>query len=206
MVIGWTCSRDLFETSWEGLHKVLPIVIAEDRRMFTCVLSLPQWRCYGNFEPLVSHRNVHAGCGRSWRAFLKWFLVEMILTTMHTLRPSIPWHNASLVRSYYAVLVHGLQRFPPHPSALTVLFGRLVGTPPSGVVLANGVWLGEPYRPADEGLGRMGCGREAGIRGMFGGYACCLCCGYGTWCCWIKLGCEFRSQHDTTPDYNPCQI
>ena len=50
MVIGWICSRDLFETSWEGLHEVLPIVIAEESRMFTCVLSLPQWRCYRNFE------------------------------------------------------------------------------------------------------------------------------------------------------------
>ena len=30
MVISWICSRDLFETSWEGLHEVLPIVIAED--------------------------------------------------------------------------------------------------------------------------------------------------------------------------------
>ena len=29
MVIGWICSRDLFETSWEGLHEVLPIVIPE---------------------------------------------------------------------------------------------------------------------------------------------------------------------------------
>ena len=89
MVIGWICSRDLFETSWEGLHKVLPIVIAEESRMFTCVLSLPQWRFFRNFKPLVSHTNVHARCGRSWRAFLKRFLVEMILTTMHTLRPSI---------------------------------------------------------------------------------------------------------------------
>ena len=59
MVIGWICSRDLFETSWEGIHEVLPIVTAEESRMFTCVLSLPQWRCYRNFEPLVSHTNVH---------------------------------------------------------------------------------------------------------------------------------------------------
>ena len=55
MVIGWICSRDLFKTSWEGLHKVLPIVIAEESRIFLCVLSLPQWRCYRNFQPLVSH-------------------------------------------------------------------------------------------------------------------------------------------------------
>ena len=40
--------------------------------------------------------NVHAGCGRSRRAFLERFLLEMILTTMHTLRPS-NWHNVSLV-------------------------------------------------------------------------------------------------------------
>ena len=88
MVIGWICSRDLFETSWEGLHEVLTIVIAEESRMFMCVLSLPQWSFFRNFEPLVSHMNVHAGCGRSWRAFLEQFLVEMILT-MHTLGPSI---------------------------------------------------------------------------------------------------------------------
>ena len=45
----------------EGLHEVLPIVIAEESKMFSCVLSLPQWRCYRNFEPLVSHTDVHAG-------------------------------------------------------------------------------------------------------------------------------------------------
>ena len=55
MVIGWICSRYIFKTSWEGLHEVLPIVIAEESRMFTCVLSLPQWRCFCNFEPLMSH-------------------------------------------------------------------------------------------------------------------------------------------------------
>ena len=88
MVIGWICSRDLFETSWEGLQEVLPIVIAEER-MFTYALSLPQWCCFRNFEPLMSRTNIHAGCGRSWRALLEWFLVEMFLSTMHTLRPSI---------------------------------------------------------------------------------------------------------------------
>ena len=36
MVIGLTCSRDLFKTSWEGLHEVLPIVIAAKSRMFWC--------------------------------------------------------------------------------------------------------------------------------------------------------------------------
>ena len=30
---------------------------------FTCVLSLPQWRCCRNFEPLVSHTNVIKGSG-----------------------------------------------------------------------------------------------------------------------------------------------
>ena len=34
MVIGWICSHDLFKTSWEGLHEVLPIVTAEECRMF----------------------------------------------------------------------------------------------------------------------------------------------------------------------------
>ena len=37
VVIGWICSRDLFEISWECLHKVLHIGIAEDSRMFVCV-------------------------------------------------------------------------------------------------------------------------------------------------------------------------
>ena len=58
MVIGWICSRDLFETSWEGLQEVLPIVIVEESRMFTYALSLPQWRCFRNFEPLMSHTNI----------------------------------------------------------------------------------------------------------------------------------------------------
>ena len=39
MVIGWICSLDLFETSWEGLHDVLPIVIAEESRMFIVNLN-----------------------------------------------------------------------------------------------------------------------------------------------------------------------
>ena len=73
MVIGWIYSRDLFETSWEGLHKVLPIIIVEESRMFTCVLSLPQWRCYRNFEPLLWHTDVHAGCWRSWHIFWSGF-------------------------------------------------------------------------------------------------------------------------------------
>ena len=30
MAIGRICSRDLFKTSWKGLHGVLPIVIAEE--------------------------------------------------------------------------------------------------------------------------------------------------------------------------------
>ena len=70
----------------KALHEVLLMVIAVGGRMFSCVLSLPQWPCYRNFEPLVSHTNVHAGCGRSWRFFSGAVLVEMILTTM---RPSI---------------------------------------------------------------------------------------------------------------------
>ena len=49
------------------------IVIAEENRMFTCLLSLPQWRCYRDFESPVWHTNVHAACGRSWQAFLERF-------------------------------------------------------------------------------------------------------------------------------------
>ena len=38
-----------------------------------CVLSLPQWRCYRNFELLVWHTNVHARWRRSWWAILERF-------------------------------------------------------------------------------------------------------------------------------------
>ena len=85
MVIGWICSHDLFKTSWEGLHQLLPIVITEESIMFLCVLSLPQWRCYRNFEPLILHTNVH----KIMASFSGVVLVEMILTPMHILRTSI---------------------------------------------------------------------------------------------------------------------
>ena len=39
MVIGWICSRELFEISWESLHEVLPIVITEESRMFNYVCA-----------------------------------------------------------------------------------------------------------------------------------------------------------------------
>ena len=62
IVIGWICSCDLFKTYWKGLHKVLlPISIAKKSRMFLCVLSLPQWGCYHDFELFVFYTNVHAG-------------------------------------------------------------------------------------------------------------------------------------------------
>ena len=54
MVIGWIYSRDLFETSWEDLHEVLPIFIAEES-FIRVSFHLPQWRCYRNFEPFVCH-------------------------------------------------------------------------------------------------------------------------------------------------------
>ena len=94
MLIGWMCSRDLFETSWEGLHKVLLIVIAEESRMFTCVLSLSQWRCCHNFEPLISHTNIHARCGRSWQTFLEWFWLRWF-SLLCTYWGQVYWHNAS---------------------------------------------------------------------------------------------------------------
>ena len=40
MVIGWICPRDLFETSWKGLHEVLSTVITEEGRMSSCVLHV----------------------------------------------------------------------------------------------------------------------------------------------------------------------
>ena len=74
MVIGWICSRDLSRHLGRAyLHEVLATVIAVESRMSTRVLSLPQWRCYRDFEPLVSHTNVQLGCGRSWRSFLERF-------------------------------------------------------------------------------------------------------------------------------------
>ena len=36
MVIGWSYSHDLFNMSWQSLHKVMPIVITEESRMFLC--------------------------------------------------------------------------------------------------------------------------------------------------------------------------
>ena len=84
MVICWIFPRDLFWTSWEGLHEVLLIVIAEESRMFSCVLSLPQWRCCRKLEPLVSHTNVHTGCGRSWRTFLEWFWLRWFSLCTHS--------------------------------------------------------------------------------------------------------------------------
>ena len=77
MVIGWICSRGHFETAWEGLHEVLPIVIAKEsfRVCFLC-----------NFEPLVSHTNVH----EIMASFLfSYFLIFLFLP--------LYWHNASLV-------------------------------------------------------------------------------------------------------------
>ena len=71
MVIGdWL---DLFDTSWEGLHEVLPIVIAEESRMFTFVLSLPQWRCYRNFEPPDGIRTFAPDAGDHGKLFWSGF-------------------------------------------------------------------------------------------------------------------------------------
>ena len=39
MVIGWICSRDLFETSWGRLHEVLPIVIAGEQNGYVCYIA-----------------------------------------------------------------------------------------------------------------------------------------------------------------------
>ena len=73
MVIGWICSCDLFETSWEDRDEVLPIVIAEESRMFTCVLSLPQWRFSRNFEPLYGIRTYTPDAGDHGELFWSGF-------------------------------------------------------------------------------------------------------------------------------------
>ena len=89
---GWVGGRDgdwldLFTWPFRDILGRLTRSIAHCHRRreqnHLCAFIVPQWRCYRNFEPLVSHTNVHAGYGRSWRAFLKRFLVETILT-MHT--------------------------------------------------------------------------------------------------------------------------
>ena len=97
----------LGNASWECLHEVLPIVIVRESRMFTCVLSLPQWRFYHNFEPLVSHTNVHAGCGRSWRTFLEQFRLRYFSPPC-TYWGQVYWHNATLVHSYIHGDLHSL--------------------------------------------------------------------------------------------------
>ena len=94
MVIGWICSRGLSETSWEGLHEAPP-----NRAECLRVLLLPQWRCYCNFEPLVSHTNVHAGCGGSRRPYLKQIWLRW-LSLLCTRWGQVYWHNASLVNNH----------------------------------------------------------------------------------------------------------
>ena len=86
MLIGGICSSDLFETSWEGLHEVLPTAIAEESRMFSCVLCCLSGvvivtlnRSYPAYE---RHREIMA-------SFSGVVLVEMILTPMHILRSII---------------------------------------------------------------------------------------------------------------------
>ena len=78
--------RILFKTSWEGLQKVLPIVVAAESRMLFCVLSLPQWHWYCNFELLVSHTNVN----EIMASFSGAVLMEMILPNAH---PEVYWHT-----------------------------------------------------------------------------------------------------------------
>ena len=68
-------------------------------RACTCrssVLSLHQWRCYRNLKLLVSHTNVHAGCGRSWRNFLEQFWLGWF-SPLWTYWSQVYWHNTSLV-------------------------------------------------------------------------------------------------------------
>ena len=90
--------------------------------MFTCVLSLPQWRCYRTFQPHVWHPNVHAGCGRTWRAFPKRFGLRWI-SPLCTYWGQGCWHNASLV-------IIGPKRVGQYllSSATHLLYSKMSGT------------------------------------------------------------------------------
>ena len=90
MVIGWIYSRDLFDTSWKGLHEVLPIVIDEESRMFSCVLSMPQWRVViGNLiDRSYRIRTYTPDAGDHGELFWSDF-GALILTPMRILRPII---------------------------------------------------------------------------------------------------------------------
>ena len=52
---------------------------------------------YHNFEPLISHMNVHTGRGRSWRAFLEQFGLKWF--SLCTYWGQVYWHNASMPAS-----------------------------------------------------------------------------------------------------------
>ena len=60
---------------------------AEASRMFSCVLSLPQWRCYHKFDP-------RASLEQFW---LRWF------SPLCTYWGQVYWHNASLVAQCNAI-------------------------------------------------------------------------------------------------------
>ena len=58
----WWLVESVHVTFWRHLRKAYTksakFFIAGEKN-FSCVISLPQWLCYRNFEQLVSHTNVH---------------------------------------------------------------------------------------------------------------------------------------------------
>ena len=74
MMIGCICSCDIFETScWEGLHEVLPIVIAEGAECFRVCFHCLSGIVIITFEPLISHTNEPADAGEHGKLFWSGF-------------------------------------------------------------------------------------------------------------------------------------
>ena len=69
-----------------------------EQNVFVCAFIASVALCH-NFEPLVSHMNVHAGCGRSWRTFLERFWLRWF-SPLCTYWGQVYWHNASLVLNW----------------------------------------------------------------------------------------------------------
>ena len=119
--------RDILgRLTWSTVHCHRRI----EQNVYVCafIASVAFW--YHNFEPFVSYTNIRARCMRSWRAFLKWFLVEMILTTMHTLRPSILAYMTVLLQTEvgnYFSSAHPIDQMLP-PFDVASEFSRPVST------------------------------------------------------------------------------
>ena len=105
MVIGWICSRDLFETSWEGLHEVLAIVIAEESSQCLRVC----FHCLSGVVIVTLNRSCHIrtytpDAGDHGELFWSGFGWDDSHYYAHTKATYVYWHNASLIDSI--TLVH----------------------------------------------------------------------------------------------------